>query len=361
MAELLNYKCPHCDAPIQFEPGIQNMKCPYCDSEFDVAALKSKDEVLNSQPADSFEWDEKASEQWDETNDEGLRIFVCKSCGGEIVGDENTAATKCPYCDNPVVLSGRLSGVLKPNYVIPFKLDKNQAKQSLKDYVNKKKFVPNLFRSENHLDEIRGIYVPFWLFDSDVDAQVSFDATKVSSWSDSKYNYTKTDHFDVFRKGSMSFENIPVDGASKMPDDLMESIEPFDFSEAVDFQTAYLAGFLADKYDVDKEASIPRANERIKVSAEDTLRSTVSGYSSVTAKSSSVQLIKGSSKYALYPVWILNTTYKGNKYLFAMNGQTGKFIGNLPVSNAKLGALFAGLFTGISVLAILVSKMAGLL
>lgn len=361
MAEILNYKCPHCDAPIQFDAGTQNMKCPYCDSEFDVAALRSKDEVLNTQPADSFEWQEKEPEQWDETNDEGLRIFVCKTCGGEIVGDENTAATKCPYCDNPVVLSGRLSGVLKPDYVIPFKLDKSQAKEKLKEYVNSKKFVPNLFRSENHLDEIRGLYVPFWLFDSDIDAQVSFDATRVSSWSDSKYNYTKTDHYDVFRKGSMSFENIPVDGASKMPDDLMESIEPFDFSEAVDFQTAYLAGYLADKYDVGKEESIPRANERLKVSAQDTLSETVSGYTDVTPKNSSVQVTKGFSKYALYPVWILNTTYKGTKYTFAMNGQTGKFIGNIPVSNAKLGGLFAGLTVGISAAAMVVAKFLGLL
>lgn len=361
MAEILNYKCPHCDAPIQFNAGTQNMKCPYCDSEFDVAALRSKDEILNTQPADDFKWDESEHENWDPAEEEGIKVFVCKTCGGEIVGDENTAATKCPYCDNPVVLSGRLSGVLKPDYVIPFKLDKNQAKQQLKNYVNSKKFLPNLFKSENHLDEIRGLYVPFWLFDSDIDAQFSFDATKVSSWSDSKYNYTKTDHYDVFRKGSMSFENIPVDGASKMPDDLMESIEPYDFSQAVDFQTAYLAGYIADKYDVGKEESIPRANERVKVSAQDNLSSTVSGYSSVTAKNGSVQVTKGSSKYALYPVWILNTTYQGTKYVFAMNGQTGKFIGNLPVSNAKIGAFCAALTVGISAAAIVVSKFLGLL
>jgi len=361
MAELLDYKCPNCAAPIKFDTSTQNMKCPYCDSEFDVAALISKDEVLNSQPADSFEWESQASEEWAEPDENGLRVFVCKSCGGEIVGDENTAATKCPYCDNPVVLSGRLSGVLKPNYVIPFKLDKAQAKQKLKDYLNTKKFLPSMFKSENHIDEIKGIYVPFWLFDSDIDAQVSYDATKVSTWSDSKYQYTKTDHYHVFRKGNMSFVNIPVDGASKMPDDLMESIEPFDFSEAVDFQTAYLAGYLADKYDVGKEESIPRANQRVKVSAEDTLGNTVTGYSSVNPTNSSVQVLRGTSKYALYPVWILNTTYNNTKYVFAMNGQTGKFIGNLPVSNAKIWGFFAALAGGLSAAALLVSKLLGLL
>ena len=170
----------------------------------------------------------------------------------------------------------------------------------------------------------------------------------------SKYEYTETSFYDVYRQGNMSFLNIPVDGSTKMPDDLMESIEPFDFSEAVDFQTAYLAGYLADKYDVGKEESIPRANERIKHSAEDTLRDTVQGYATVTPRYSSVQLLSGVSKYALYPVWILNTDYKGQKYTFAMNGQTGKFVGNLPVDKGKLAALFAGVAAGAGALTYLI-------
>jgi DNA-directed RNA polymerase subunit RPC12/RpoP len=348
MGELFDYKCPNCGAPIKFDSSTQNMKCPFCDSEFDVGALRARDDLLNSQKADEFKWEDGQQSEWNEVDDDKFKVFVCKSCGGEIIGDENTAATKCPYCDNPVVLSGRLSGFLKPDFVIPFKLDKKQAKEKLKSYIDSKKFVPNLFKSENHIDEIKGIYVPFWLFDSDITAQASYDATKTTSWSDSQYNYTKTDHFDVYRAGEMSFQNIPVDGATKMPDDLMESIEPFDFSQAVDFQTAYLAGYLADKYDVSMENSIPRANERVRVSADDSLRSTVTGYSSVTLKNNSVQVLKGVGKYALYPVWILNTSYKGQKYTFAMNGQTGKFIGNIPASKAKLGALFAGLTVGIT-------------
>ena len=158
----------------------------------------------------------------------------------------------------------------------------------------------------------------------------------------------------------MRFLNIPVDGSSKMPDDLMESIEPFDFGEAVDFQTAYLAGYLADKYDVTMEESIPRANERIKHSAEDTLKDTVQGYTTVRAQYSSVRLNSGVSKYALYPVWILNTDYKGEKYTFAMNGQTGKFIGNLPIDKAKLFALFAGVSVGAGALVYLICMLLGL-
>ena len=333
------------------------MKCTYCESEFDVQTLQNMDAQLNynNQP-DQFKWASASGEaQWDVS--EGMNVFVCNSCGGEIVGDANTAATSCPYCGNPVVMAGRLAGDLKPDFVIPFKLDKNAAKNALKQYVGKKKFAPNTFKSENRLEEIKGIYVPFWLFDSDAQASVSYDATRVRTWSDSKYDYTETSHFDVFRAGNMRFMNIPVDGSSKMPDELMESIEPFNFNEAVNFQTAYLAGYLADKYDVTMEQSIGRANERIKASCEDTLRDTVNGFATVTTKNSFVQTQNGLAKYALYPVWILNTDYKGEKLTFGLNGQSGKIVGDIPVSKAKLAGLFAGITAVATPLIFLVGRL----
>ena len=109
--------------------------------------------------------------QWQEGEADGLRSYVCKSCGGEIVGDENTAATSCPFCGNPVVMMGQFSGALKPDLVIPFKLDKKAAKEGLKKHLTGKRFLPKIFKDQNHIDEIKGIYVPFWLFDTDVDAQ----------------------------------------------------------------------------------------------------------------------------------------------------------------------------------------------
>lgn len=177
-------------------------------------------------------------------------------------------------------------------------------------------------------------YVPFWLFDTDVDAQVRYRATKVHTWSDSDYDYTETSHFMVHRGGSVGFEHVPVDGSSKMADDLMESIEPYNISDAVRFQTAYLAGYVADKYDVTAEESVDRANQRVKRSTEEVFAETVEGYTTVTPENTNVQFHGGKARYALYPVWLLNTTWNGNQYVFAMNGQTGKFVGDLPVDKA---------------------------
>ena len=350
MQTLQEYKCPCCGGAIAFDSGIQKMKCPYCDTEFDMETLASYDDGLNGKQ-DNMNWETSAGGEWQEGETDGLRSYVCKSCGGEIVGDENTAATACPFCGNPVVMMGQLSGELKPDFVIPFKLDKNAAKAGLQKHLTGKRLLPKIFKDQNHIDEIKGIYLPFWLFDTEADAQVRYRATKVRTWSDSDYDYTETSHFLVRRGGSIAFEHVPVDGSSKMADDLMESIEPYNFADAVDFQTAYLAGYFADKYDVTAEQSVERANERVKGSTEEAFASTVQGYATVATESSNIELHGSKAKYALYPVWLLNTTWNGNKYTFAMNGQTGKFVGDLPVDKAAARKWTLGLTAVCSVAA----------
>ena len=331
MTDLLEYKCPCCGGAIEFDSSVQKLKCPYCDTEFEMDTLKAYDEELKREQSDELVWDTQPGSDWQDGETDGMRIYVCSSCGGEIVGDETTAATRCPYCDNPVVMQGQFSGDLKPDYVIPFKYDKKAAKKGMMEHLSNKRLLPKAFKDENHIDEIKGLYVPFWLFDADVNANMRFRATRVRAWSDSDYNYTETSHYAITRGGDIGFERVPVDGSSKMADDLMESIEPFRFEDAVDFQTAYLAGYLADKYDVTAKESIERANERIKAGAESEFAATVTGYQTVTPEYSSIRLSDGAAKYALYPVWVLHTSWHGEKYTFAMNGQTGKFVGNLPL------------------------------
>ena len=357
MAVLQEYKCPCCGGAIAFDSTAQKMKCPYCDTEFDMEALKTYDSELQNEQADEMNWETTAGGEWQSGETDGLRSYVCKSCGGEIVGDENTAAASCPFCGNPVVMMGQFSGALKPDYVIPFKLDKKAAKEALKKHYQGKRLLPNVFKDQNHIDEIKGVYVPFWLFDADVNADIRYRATRIRTWSDANYNYTETSYFSVLRSGTVGFEHVPVDGSSKMADDLMESIEPFDFSQAVDFQTAYLAGYFADKYDVDAQQSIERANARIKQSTEQNFASTVSGYTSVMPESSNVRFFNGKAKYALYPVWLLNTSWEGKKYTFAMNGQTGKLVGDLPLDKSKYKKWFAGLAAGIGVATFAISYL----
>ena len=344
MPKILEYKCPCCGGAISFESDIQKMKCPYCDTEFDVETLKAYDQDLASaSEKDRMEW-ENPGKVWQEGDEQGMRLYVCNSCGGQILGDATLGATFCPYCGNPVIMSGQFAGDLMPDLIIPFKLDKETAKKQLLEHYKKMPFLPKEFTEGNHIDEIRGLYVPFWLFNTTAHGKVHYKATKIRTWTDTRFVYTDTSFFSVTREGNLRFNGIPADGSSKMPDDITQSIEPFDFSEAVDFQTAYMSGYLADRYDVEFKDCIPYINERVKNSVIETFQGTVQGFNTVNIEDSFVSTQNGAVRYAMCPVWILNTTWKDRKYIFAMNGQTGKMVGNTPIDKKKVwlkGILYA--------------------
>ena len=354
--QMIGYKCPNCNATLEYSAKGGKMHCDYCDSDFDVEALKEYDEALKEEKSEERnrepEWDAYQNEEWTE---ESKAIFACRSCGAELVADENTAATVCPYCGNATVLAGRLSGTLKPDLVIPFKVEKEQAVAALQQFCRRKPLLPKFFLKEHRLESIQGIYVPFWLFDADADADMTYNATRTRSWRQGDYRITETSHFLVRRGGEIGFDRVPVDGSKKMDDTYMEAIEPFNYSEAVDFATAYLSGYLADKYDVDSAAASPRATERIRESTRQTFRNTVIGYDTVTPRHTSIRLSDNTVHYALMPVWMLNTAYRGKTYTFAMNGQTGKFVGELPVDWLKYWLWTGGIAAAVTLVGVITS------
>ena len=360
MDTLLEYKCPNCGGKLEFDSASQQMKCPFCDTQVDVAALQQQEQAAAGSES-AMDWESGAGGQWDAGETDGMKVYLCQSCGGEIVGDETTGASECPFCGSPVIMKGQFAGDLKPDLVIPFQLDKKAAKEAMAGHLKGKRLLPKVFKDQNHIDEIKGLYVPFWLFDAGVNARISYRGTRTRRWSDSQYNYTETSHFDIHRAGSIAFDGVPVDGSTKMDDTLMESIEPFDLAQAVPFQTAYLSGYLADKYDVTDGESISRANERIKRSTEDAFRETVTGFETVIPQYSSIRLYNGKARYALYPVWILNTTWQGRKFTFAMNGQTGKFVGDLPMDKGRFFAYLGGSFAAVAALAFVIQLLLSLL
>ena len=348
-AKVMNYQCPACTGPLHFSGETGKLECEYCGNTFDTETIEMLNEDKEREAkaavgAQEIQWNiDGAGSAWEEQETEGLKTYRCPSCGAEIVCDENTAATSCLYCGNPSVIPGQLGGMLKPDYVIPFKLEKKDAVEELKRYYKGKKFLPKAFKEQNHLEEIKGVYVPFWLFDGEADADMVFLGTRSRIYTVGDTEVTETDHYRVARKGKIRVENVPVDGSTKMPDEHMDAIEPFDYSEMKPFSTAYLPGKLADKYDVTAEQSAQRADERLRSSAESALRSTVIGYESLIPQYEDIQLEHGKVDYALLPVWMLHTKWQGRSFLFAMNGQTGKMVGDLPVSKGKVVAWLAGI------------------
>ena len=203
--------------------------------------------------------------------------------------------------------------------------------------------MPSSFRSESRIAEIKGVYVPFWLFSGSAYGDVEFNAENTRTWTSGKYRITETDHYRLYRSGRMEYENVPFDGSSKADDTYMEAVEPFRYGDAVPFSPAYLSGFFADKYDVYHTYGAPRVRDRVENSLVDLIRGTITRYDSVSPSSKNVAVRQEEPKYAMMPVWMLSTEYKDKIYRFAMNGQTGKLVGEAPVSWPKFAAWLLGL------------------
>lgn len=335
MSELKEYKCPNCSGRLEFDTKSQQLKCPYCDGTFDP-------DIFN----DGKEY-ELNNEKW---TDSDYLVYNCRSCGGSIIADADTAASTCPYCDNPVVMVGNVSGSLKPKKIIPFKYDKEQAKEEYRKHLKGKILLPKAFRSEAAFDEIKGIYVPFWLFDGKANAKIWFDALRTHYHREGDYDVRITEYYKLFRSGSVEFSKVPVDASEKIDDELSQSVEPYNNKELKDFNDNYLAGYYADRYTVDAEESVRIADDRILNSTRQLFDSTTSAYENCRVSSSSINLEHGIQEYAMYPMWIMNVRYKDKKYVFAMNGQTGRFVGDLPIDTMKYRFIMIAVFLGITLL-----------
>lgn len=351
------YKCPNCGSGLHFDEESQKLKCPSCDNSFDVQTMEN----LQQEPdRKEYQWEEPSDASWQQEEMEHIRLFTCPSCGGELIADENTAATFCPYCENPAILPGRVSQGLRPNGVIPFRTSKEDARAAYLNFCKKKPLLPKLFTEESRVEKITGMYVPYWLYDCSCQAQRRYKATRVHHWSDSRYHYTKTEHFLLHRQGNMDFVGIPMDASAKMDDLLMESLEPFDFSALQDFHTGYLSGFYADKYDVPAQEGHERIQERMERTLDGALGATCIGYSSLIPIASSVSLEHGRSRYVLLPVWMLHTKYKDKTYVFAMNGQTGSISGTLPVCSKQSWKWFGIIAGAVAAASFLIQILANL-
>ena len=323
MASTLDHKCPNCDAVLKFNPHGQNWKCEYCRCVFNLQQLeeherKSK-KVLSKNSKKEYDMD----------------IYTCNNCGAAIIADPNVSATSCVYCKNTTILKNKLQDEFSPDYVIPFRFTKEDAIEAFKKIGRKRPFMPKEFNRKENINEMSGIYIPFWLYSYDAQGDVDFSGSKVTTWTTGDYHYTKTDRYSITRGGNTSFTNVPVDGSKRFDNSIMNSIEPFDYKDMVDFNYSFLSGFLAEKYDVDKEEAKSDAINRIDSSFERVMRNDVKGYTSVVTIKKNINCTNGKINYVLLPVWMLNIKYKEKIYTFAMNGQTGKLIGNIPIDKKK--------------------------
>jgi len=327
----LDNKCPGCGANIKFNPTKQCWSCEYCGANFTL------EEMQNYNNASSKKVNIKEENV---IKTEEVDSYHCKNCGATIVADEHTTATFCVYCGSTAILKEKIQNNRVPDMIIPFKKVKDDAIFAFRKLSKGKPLMPRLFNKIENIEKIRGIYIPFWLYNMKVDGSVNLEGKDITRWSRGDTTYVKTSIYDIYREGSMDFIGVPVDASTRFTDDIMNTIEPFDYNGLTDYNHAYLSGFLAEKYDVETDKAIQIASSRAIETAKETMKNdsrygTAVRYDTVTLKNNNLSVIGGSSKYILLPVWMVNVKYNNKMYLFAMNGQTGEFVGNIPLDTKR--------------------------
>ncbi len=341
---VVSFKCKNCGGELLFDPDSQKFHCEYCDSYFTREELGEEPESKTEDPAPRAEAASKAgaAQREDEFSEGEVVEYTCPSCGAQVIAEASTAATWCYYCHNPVVLSSRLSNKLKPNKVIPFVLDKEQAEKAFEQWKKKKWFLKPGFSREARLEKMSGVYYPYWRINCRTQGHISGNAEKIRTWRSGDTEYTETERYQVVRRGQVELRDITFTAINREDIDLTQGVYPFDYSKAQEFSMAYLSGFLAERRMTETKDVRPRAQEKIRGYTREKLEDTVKGYTHFTVRDSGCQMEEEKWEYVLLPAWVMTYQYNGETYYYAVNGQTGKTCGRLPLSKARLAALFAG-------------------
>lgn len=403
----MDYKCPSCSAKVDFNQMTQTWDCSNCGSKFtqdqlnnnvstvsanDVANVVSNNGMIqnnvtsfpainndpvntnsetpivnqeaqqkvtmeqnvNNNPAPKIPEVKETSAIFTqklpkETDLKGLIQYTCKSCGTTMYTDPSSAVPFCVYCGNGVLDRIAIEEEPAPTLIIPFKKTRKDAVNAFKAFIKNKPLTPKEFRKIVDPNKIIGVYVPFWAYDMTCDGNISFHCADVERWADNDYRYIKTSKFDTNIFSHLDFSKVLVNASNHFPIEAMNELEPYDFEELVDFNHGYLNGFMAEKSDKDEEAAYVTANERTMQQCIEESKKEV-GHQKVELKENHLYLSKKATNSILLPVYMVPVKYKDKNYLIAMNGQTGKVIGELPVG--LLESIIGGTVVFILLLAI---------
>ena len=335
---LIQFKCPDCGADMTFDAQEGVLMCASCGHKEQADELKQEPkyrEVEDSTEASTYGSESKELQ------------YQCQSCGAVIITEPNTTATSCSFCGSPVVLGDKLSGALSPKYVVPFKISKQNAEETFKNWSKKLKLAPADFKADMKVKSLTGMYVPFWLYDLLGQGEAKLNATKSSTHREGEYEVTETKHYEIYRQVDLTYNKVPADASKKMPDTLMNKLEPYEYNDLKKFDTPYLAGYVSERYDRDYKEEFPRVEKRAESYMDNYIRDTVKGYDTVSFSKRNYQVRQTDASYTLFPVWMAYSMHNSEEHSFFMNGQTGKIVGDTPVSKGAClawTALFAFIF-----------------
>lgn len=360
------YKCPNCNGALEYNPITDRMECEFCGEGFLLAEIEAaqerKEHTYNQQTGSQqvitdgevvSEREkrkpeiEKSANQEDEPKIDFLanmetmecKIYTCTSCGAELAISETEAATFCAYCGQPTIVFSRVSKELKPQSIVLFRIDKEQAINGIREKLNKSRFVPKEIKNFS-VDKVRGIYVPHWVFDI-----YYYDNQHWECVRDADTKRVK----EYDREAECMFKGLTLDASKNLDDELSQRLEPYDVRTRKPFEAGYLSGFYADKYDYDENRMRNYAYWRASQFFDAQVKATIpepGAKLKLTFPRRKIQNVE----YTLLPVWFITFRYNYENYTIAVNGQTGKIVGTVPYDKKKARNLFIGIASAVSLL-----------
>ena len=328
MSDVSVKTCPSCGGRLVYQPESSQMKCDFCGSFHSVESVS----------ADTYSG--QAPRQEENAFERELAECTCQSCGARVCAQNEVISLGCPYCNNPLIINSRVSRRFKPDGIIPFAFSADEAMRLFRNYTQKLWFVPKELKQNSKPDDFRAMYAPFFLFDFDVSGEVGKKG----------------------QMGQMEINKLPIDASTNFPDDLMDTISPYDYQKMRPFSSDFLRGFLGETYNENSESFMSRANQMV----QETFDSYIALQQNKMPGQVNTEMSLKTRReyYVLLPVYLFSVVHLGKKYYFAVNGQTGKVAGNLPYEKqlkhmSKIMALIAWLIFGMPVLGVAIFLLIG--
>ena len=332
------YECPNCAANLRFSIEKQKLWCEACGTEL------SPYQVVKDRDAEEREVFE-------------VTVFTCPQCGAEIVSEDTEAAAFCSFCGGSTILDSRISNAKRPAHIIPFTKTKADCAASYKKLVKKSLFMPKELMSTQNIESFRGIYIPYWMYETELEGHICADAA--NKHHKYKGNYEYIDHYNYETDVKTHYKGMTFDASGAFSDDLSNAIAPFDTTQLQPFTPSYLSGFYADTTDVNWDTySYDVENMVAEDCTERLLKDPALNEYTVESDKLKPQLMPkvGQTVLTMMPVWFMSIRHKepGKEdriSYVAVNGQTGEAAGDLPISLGKY--LIGSLILAVAIFALM--------
>jgi len=340
------FPCQSCGANLEFKPGAESLNCPYCGSSQNIAPSEGEGESEGARTIQEYDFHDAvnlAKQRPAKDLMEGGRAVQCESCGAEtvIAGQSD----HCAFCGSPVVVAVEVSDeIFVPESVLPFKLERREAKSKFETWVAGRWFAPNDLKKRAKTQGMDGVYMPYWTYDSETSTRYFGQRGEyyyvTESYTDSEgkrqtRQVRKTRWYPASGSVYVSFDDVLICASTSLPVKITRGLEPWDLEALKPYAPAYLAGFIAERYKVGLEEGFERAQERMDPEIRTAIRHDIGGDTQrILSMSVSHQNVK--YKNFLFPVWISSFRYKEKVYRFMVNARTGQVSGERPWSWVKI-------------------------